>query len=84
MSAMRLNGSNIYVKDNNLNFLGTCNEPDDKLEAPLGGIAIKAHYLFDSEISNNCIHNNEVGIALESWDEINNITIAKISHCCTI
>jgi len=75
MNGMRINGINIKVFNNLFNFRGQCYEMDSSIAEPLVGMAIKAHYLIDSEIINNCIQNTHAGIVLESWDNIDNIKI---------
>jgi len=79
MNGMRINGTNITVKDNFFNFSGQCTEMDKSIAKPLVGMAIKAHYLIDSEIINNCIQNTHAGVVLESWDNIENIKVNKNS-----
>jgi len=75
MNGMRINGVNIKVFDNSFNFRGQCNEMDTSIAKPLVGMAIKAHFLLDSEITNNCIQNSHSGIVLESWDNIEGIKV---------
>lgn len=79
MNGMRINGSNIKVFNNSFNFSGKCGETDNSVSQPLVGMAIKAHYLINAEITNNCIQNTHAGIVLESWDNIMNI-IVKNNH----
>jgi hypothetical protein len=76
-NSIRINGSDIIVKDNNFNILGTCGEEVEGFELPLGGIAIKGHYLSNAIIEGNCVQNTEVGVALESWDNIEKVNIVK-------
>jgi hypothetical protein len=76
-NGMRLNGSEVVVKNNHLNYLGNCNDKDNNLELPYVGIAFKGHYLTNSIIENNCIKNSSAGISLESWGEINHVKINK-------
>lgn len=77
MNGMRINGTNITVRDNSFNFRGQCTEMDHSIAKPLVGMAIKAHYLIGSEIINNCIQNTHAGVVLESWDNIENIKVNK-------
>jgi len=75
MNAIRLNGSNITVKDNAINYLGTCHEMDTSIVDPNVGIGIKAHYLTNADISGNCFQNTSTAISLESWSHINSVKI---------
>lgn len=75
-NAVRVNGSNMLVKNNFFNFNGSCNEMDSNI-MPGAGIAVKGHYLKDSTIEGNCFQNSGAGISLESWNEIRNIKIVN-------
>lgn len=77
MNGMRINGTNIKVTNNAFNHRGKCNEIDTTISKPLVGMAIKAHFLIDAEITNNCIQNTHSGIVLESWDNIENVNIQQ-------
>lgn len=75
-NAVRVNGSNMLVKNNFINFRDKCEFADNSI-AGGAGIAIKAHYLKDSVITGNCFQNTSAGISLESWKEIRDITISN-------
>ncbi|WP_147302644.1 right-handed parallel beta-helix repeat-containing protein [Thalassotalea euphylliae] len=79
MNAVRMNGDGVIVKKNYFNVLGDC--ADTSIDSGVGdadtGIAVKAHYLTNSEISENCFQNTYTGVALESWDTIKNVKISK-------
>jgi len=75
MNGMRINGSEIIVKNNFFNFRNNCNEHDESITGPLVGMAVKAHFLIDSEITGNCVRNTSAGIVLETWKNIKNINI---------
>lgn len=75
MNGMRINGDDIKVFNNAFNYTGQCKEMDTSIAKPLVGMAIKGHLLTNAEITNNCIRNTHSGIVLESWGNIENVTI---------
>jgi len=79
MNGMRINGDNIIVKNNSFNFNSACTTADQTISSPLVGMAIKAHFLTNSKIENNCVQNTAAGIVLESWENIENINISQNS-----
>jgi hypothetical protein len=83
-NGMRLNGSEIIVKNNHLNYKGLCKDKDNILEHAYLGTAFKGHYLTNSTIENNCVKNSNAGISLESWGEVSSVKINKnIMHNAT-
>jgi len=75
-NAVRVNGSNMLVKNNFFNFRGECHVMDETI-ASGAGIAVKAHYLIDSTIIGNCFQNSAAGISLESWNNIQDVNILE-------
>lgn len=75
MNGMRINGTNFTITNNAFNYSGQCDEMDNNITKPLVGMAIKAHFLINAEIKDNCIQNTHSGFVLESWDNIENVNI---------
>ena len=74
-NGMRLNGSEIIVKNNFMNYKGLCNAEDNYNDELYVGMAFKAHYLTNSIIENNCVKYTDAGISLESWGNIEHVSI---------
>ncbi|WP_286265539.1 right-handed parallel beta-helix repeat-containing protein [Thalassotalea atypica] len=73
-NAVRVNGSDMLVKNNYINHRGECHTKDTSVVQG-AGIAVKAHYLKNSVIVGNCFQNSGAGISLESWSDISKVTI---------
>ncbi|QYJ74035.1 right-handed parallel beta-helix repeat-containing protein [Shewanella sp. FJAT-52076] len=78
MNALRLNGNKVIARNNRVDMDDTCSFiPENVDKAILNSIAIKSHFIDDAIIRDNCIANYSVGVHLESWGEIKDVTVDK-------
>ncbi|WP_448547026.1 hypothetical protein [Thalassotalea fusca] len=76
LNGFRINGKNFYVENNLFNSVEGCGTEQTSFEEPIGGPAVKSHYMDGAWIKNNCVHNSGALTVLESWNMIKNVTIS--------